>query len=261
MSFKQITFIFVLALSFVSRGEAAVALPDGRGTYTIFQEDWIFFACTERDLKDPLVNPLLCGNRRIEKRNIETVNFERKLFQEFPNAKRVKDLSAKKDDYNSMTVLTHQKDHQLIQALEQVAANVDTIFVCEGQDCPQFFNDWKLIKVSKDNSEMWKHVKSGLIWADANFHSFTYQQASQFCASQQLRLPTVLEAEMALKAKLMDHTNCGKFADLCSSRWFWSSSATPYGEHWVYPLSNGNFMKLLGMDNTGASVRCVGDAI
>lgn len=261
MSFKQFAFVMILAMNLVSKGEAAVAIPDSQGTYTIFQEDWIFFSCSENDLKTSLVNPLFCGNRRIEKRNVETVDFERKLIQELQSVRVVKDLSGKKDDYKKMTLLTHQEHHQTIQALEKITKDIDKAFVCEGVNCPQFFKDWLLVKVSSDKSEMWKHAHTGLTWADADFHSFNYQDASKFCESRNMRLPTVEEAELALSSNLMDHTNCGKFANMCSSRWFWSQSPTPYGHHWVYPLSPGKFMKLLGMDNTGASVRCVSDSI
>lgn len=268
MSLSKLAFLSMILISSISNSEAAIAIPDSTGTFTVFQEEYAFFGCTEDELSTSLVNPIHCGNRSIEKKT-KTINFERKLFQELKDMRPVKEMSAKKDDYKKMNRLTYQKDFLMIRALEKVARNLEVPFTCglavnKGvNDCPQLFQDWTLVSVSTQSGELWRDNRTGLVWSEINFKSFNYAGAAAFCESQPIlkfRLATVEEAQQAQKNNLLDHTNCGQFYDQCKVRWIWSQSPTPYGHHWVYSQS-GNFMKLLNMDHTGASVRCVAETI
>lgn len=258
-----------LVMAVAASAHASVAIPDSNGTYTIFQETFVFFKCTTNDLENSVVNPLFCGDRSLEKRNISDVAFKRNLFQKLKGLgfdsrvtlAVVNDLARAKDDHKKQYVLSLPKDKAEIQSLTAVASDIHLPFSCDVGNCPQLDLEkgWSLVSVSKVNQkELWRDLKTNLVWGEILAGSFDFAGALKACESASMRLPIVKEAELALSHNIRNQTNCGTFRNNCLNNWYWSGTATEYGEHWVYPME-GSFMKLLNLDSKGANVRCVSD--
>ena len=260
-----------MMIAVAASAHASVAIPDNNGTYTIFQEKFVFFKCTTNDLEDSVVNPLFCGDRSLEKRNISEVTFKRNLFLKLKGLgfdsrvtlAVVNDLIRAKDDHKKQYVLSLPRDKAEIQSLTALASDIHLPFSCEANNCPQLDLEkgWSLVSVSRlTQKEIWRDIKTNLVWGEILPGSFDFAGANKACETASMRLPTVKEAELALKHNIRNQTNCGTFRNNCLHSWYWSGTATEYGEHWVYPME-GSFMKLLNLDSKGASVRCVSDKI